>query len=268
MAAPGTYLLQWMITNDIGCDTTYDTLTIKAYPPPLSGIITANVNACVGSDVSVAMGNYIGTIQKWQYNPVPLDDNIWRDTLVTTSIITFISIRDSFEVRAIVQSAGWQDGCTSTDTSNVLLINAAPGSMPGTTGPDNTLCTGNNTGTIKLTGNVGNIVRWDYTNNKGVTWNVINSTSDSITYKNLRTTTWFKAVIQSSLCGNISSSITVITVLDSVTQAEAGEDQILCNSTQTTLAGNAIASAEQAVWSQLKGGAVTFSSINVPNPTG
>ncbi len=262
--ALGRYSLIYAISNDAGCTPTKDTVIINVFEKPVAGVISGNTNVCVGNDVLVTLSPYTGKIKKWQYNVAPLNDNIWKDTLVTSPSINFLSVSDSFAVRVIIESLGATYGCTSTDTSNVLIINAAPGTIPGTTGLAETVCAGINAGIIQLTGNTGNIVRWEYSTNNGNTWLPINNTNSSITYNNLSVSTYFRAVVQSGNCGDITSSATLITVLQPVTQAIVGADQILC-STSTVLEGNAPAAMEKGVWSQLSGPSnVAFNNTSSP----
>lgn len=263
----GTYQLIWQITNDGGCSVTYDTINIRAYDKPLAGVVSGITNACVGSNVTLTMGAYKGAIKKWQYNPAPINDGVWIDTLITSPSIKFNSIQDTIAVRAIVESVGVPDNCTSTDTSNTVVIKALPPTIPGTTGPNNTVCMGTNSGTIQLSGHLGSIIGWEYSENNGGNWFAINDTSSVITYKDLTISTWFRAVVQSGSCGRMPSGKTVIIVLDSVTQANAGADQKLCNATQAILSGNNPAAGEDVLWTQLSGNAATLSANNVANVT-
>jgi gliding motility-associated-like protein len=265
--AAGTYALEWSITNDAGCLPTKDTVTITVVQKPAAGKITATPVVCAGSDVAVNMGAYTGVIRKWQYNPAPINDNIWIDTAVTSSDINFLNVRDTFGVRAIVDANAAGLGCYSSDTSNAIVVNVIPGTIPGTTGPDATICKGSNSGNIELKGYVGNIIKWEYSANNGSNWNTINNTTSAFNYNNLNTTTLFRAVVESGTCGSAFSSITKITVIDIVTTAAAGTDQTLCAATSINLNGNVAATGETVSWKQVKGSTVIFSSITVPNPT-
>jgi gliding motility-associated-like protein len=265
--SPGLYQLQWKITNPAGCSASYDTVNINVYEKPAAGIIAADTSICLGSNVTVTMGAYVGNIKKWQYNPAPISDGIWRDMPVTSSSITFNSITDTFAVRAIVESKGIPAGCFATDTSNVLVINAVPLTVGGVTTSPATVCASANSGVIKLTGNVGRVLRWEYSYNNGSNWDVINNTTDSLVYNNLIATTLYRAVVESGNCGIENSEPTLITVLDIITQANAGPDQLLCNDTQTTLLGNSPKANEQGIWSLISGKPVVFSANNIPTPT-
>jgi len=264
--APGNYALEWSITNDAGCAPTKDTVIITVVQKPVAGNITATPVVCAGSDVAVNMGSFTGVIRKWQYNPAPINDNIWIDTVVTSSAVNFLNVKDTFAVRAIVDANAGGLGCYSSDTTNVIVVKVIAATIPGSTGPDATVCKGSNSGNIILTGNVGNITRWEYSDDNGTKWNTINNTTTSFNYNKLNTTTLFRAVVESGNCGSAFSSVTKITVVDAVTIAAAGPDQTLCAATSMNLKGNAAATGETVSWKQLKGSSVTFSSTTLPNP--
>ena len=263
--ATGTYQLLWTITNDAGCAPTIDTLVIHAFAKPVAGTVSGISELCAGNDVTISMNSWVGNIKKWQYNPAPLNDNIWLDTLVTTGTIQFLGVLDSFAVRAIVVSSGAAFGCTSEDTSNIHVVNVAPGTVPGTTGPNAIICAGTNGGIINLTGNVGAILRWEYSINNGSSWIAISNTTNQQSYSNLTTTTWYRAVIQSASCGQVNSSTTVITVTPPVTLADAGSNIITCNGS-VTLGANDPSSIETGSWTQAGGPtAAVFSSSTSPS---
>ncbi len=263
----GTYMLQYTISNDAGCAPTRDTLVINVFDKPVAGPITANTQICAGSDVVVTLNSYIGVIKKWQYNPAPVNDNIWIDTLVTNPVISFLNVQDTMAVRVIVVSGGSAMGCNSADTSNVLVIRVAPSTIPGTTAANDTICSGLNGGIITLSGNVGNIVGWQTSTTSGNSWVSVANTSNTLQYANLTATTWFRALIESANCGVVPSSITIITVVDTITQPNAGADILLCNSTQTVLSANAVALGETGLWSQVGGAPIVFSANNIPTVT-
>ena len=264
-SAKGIYTLVWTINNDAGCAPTNDTTRIIVFERPAVGTVTGVTSVCAGTDVTISLDSWNGNIRKWQYNPAPLNDNIWIDTLVTTGTIQFLGAMDSFAVRVVVQSEGIAYGCTEEVTSNIHIVNVAPGTVPGTTGPNATFCAGSNSGLINLTGHVGDVIRWEYSRNNGASWTPVSNTSTSISYVDLNATTWYRAVIQSASCGEINSSTTIITVLSPVTIANAGADLVTCTD-NVSLAGNTPAALENVNWQQIGGPSpVSFSSVTTPS---
>ncbi|MBN9296185.1 MAG: PKD domain-containing protein [Filimonas sp.] len=251
---PGTYKLVWQISNDAGCTPKTDTVTIKVYVKPVAGaVILGQTNVCAGTDVTFTSPSYTGTILKWQYKTVPLNNNSWIDTLVTGPAITFRNVQDTFAVRTWVVSAGAADGCGTVDTSGPVVLNVAPQTQIGHITPDTSVCKNANTGIVSIKDHVGNIVRWEFSIDNGSNWIPINTNNTSITYNNLTQTTWYRAIVQSGVCPPLPSQVSIVTTRDGVTVANAGGDQALCNTTTASLLANVPALNETGLWSQVTG---------------
>jgi PKD repeat protein len=122
-----------------------------------------------------------------------------------------------------------------SDDVNIIVDLPSNG---GTTAGSAPVCAGNNSGNITLSGQVGSIVEWQSSTDGFATFSTIASTSASIPYLNLTTTTQYRAIIKNGICGNAFSTVSTITVNQGAVSANAGIDQTLCNLTSTTLAGN------------------------------
>lgn len=262
---PGTYVLTWKISNDIGCTPIMDTMKIFVYPKPVAGV-TAPTSAitCNGTDVTINLQSYTGVVMKWQYNTNPISDNIWNDTLVTNPVITFQNLQDTILVRCIVGSGGELNGCPSYDTTVYSYIAVNPKTLGGNTNPDATVCKNDNNGNIALTGNTGTVQRWEFSINNGSNWNQINNTTTTQSYTNLNTSTIYRAMVQSGVCPPKYSDTTTIAVVDPVTTSNAGADQKLCNQTTTTLNANTVTSGT-GKWIQVGGTAINFANDGLPN---
>src|SRR5690606_11202704 len=80
------------------------------------------------------------------------------------------------------------------------------------------------TGTITLSGHLGSVKRWESSINNGQSWETISNTGSSLTYNDVRITTWFRAVVQSGVCAPEYSGITVITMLPGVSEVRMGPE--------------------------------------------
>ena len=92
-----------------------------------------------------------------------------------------------------------------------ITITVYPSSVGGTIASDATVCNGNNSGILTLSGNIGNVIRWESSTNGGGTWNNIANTSSSQSYANLTQTTQYRAMVQSGTCASVYSGIATIT---------------------------------------------------------
>lgn len=154
-----------------------------------------------------------------------------------------------------------------TPSSNTVTIVVDPSSVGGTTAGTDTVCSGNNSGTITLSGQVGKIIRWQQSTDGGTTFTPVANTSATLQYSNLTTTTQYRAQVQSGVCLAAFSSVTTITVSQPAVQANAGPNQEICNTGTYTLQGNNPAPGTGR-WTQTSGPAgVTFSDATQPNAT-
>jgi intracellular sulfur oxidation DsrE/DsrF family protein len=114
-------------------------------------------------------------------------------------------------------------------------ITINPQTVPGTLAASATVCATSNAGTLTLTGYTSAVVRWESSIDNGSTWSNILNTTSLIAYNNLTATTQYRVSVQSGVCAPQYSNIATITVLQAVTIANAGVDQVLCSTTSATL---------------------------------
>jgi PKD repeat protein len=161
-------------------------------------------------------------------------------------------------------------GCGASHQDIVVTVDLP--SIGGTTlftnGTDKLTICRNDGGTINLTGNVGNIIRWEQSTDNGVTWATIagNHTTATYTFTNLQQSTSFRAVSLNGTCTSANSTSAVVTVNLPTAPALAGNAQTLCNQTSVTLAGNAPPAGTSAKWTLTSGQTgVTFDDDTKPN---
>ncbi|MEI6949684.1 PKD domain-containing protein [Paraflavisolibacter sp. H34] len=214
----GIYELVWTITNDAGdCAASSDKMILRAYDKPVSGTLSGATDVCQGNNVTLTLSGAMGDIYKWEFNPAPLAGGAWTGTSYAGPSATFTNVQETFSARAIVRSQGQADGCPAEVVSNVLLVNVAPPSDPGTTSGATTVCKTANSGTVTLSGYTGSILRWESSENGGASWTPVAHTAATLPYAGLLQTTWFRAIVRSGTCGEAASSPTVITVEPPVT---------------------------------------------------
>ena len=139
------------------------------------------------------------------------------------------------EFRAIVSS-----GSCGNDTSNAVTITVDPPVVGGTLSGSTTVCEGSNSGSLVLSGEVGNVIGWETSTDDGITWTNITNTTNTQNYSNISITTWYRAEVQSGTCGNAYSDIAVVTVDAAVFAGTLSGAATVCassNSGTITLAG-------------------------------
>lgn len=138
------------------------------------------------------------------------------------------------------------------DSKDTLQVIIDPVTVPGTLSSQATVCAGNHSGTLQLSGTTGSILHWEYSTDNGANWTIISNNTNQHTYQNLTASTLFRVLVQNSVCATAYSNPVLITVMQPVTIAVAGINQTICNSTTSRLEGNTPSSGT-GVWSQVAG---------------
>jgi|GEM_PF-394919 len=143
--------------------------------------------------------------------------------------------------------------CNASSAS--VTITVIPPTVAGAIDGTTTVCAVNNNGTINLTGNVGNVIRWEQSIDGGTTWQPIPNTTSTLNYNGLTTTTSYRAVVQNPGCAAQTTNITIVRVTQADTQANAGSPQTICNGITARLDGNSAdpGNQETGLWTVAPG---------------
>jgi gliding motility-associated-like protein len=155
---------------------------------------------CAGGDLELTVNTIVGAKYSWK------GPNSFTSTLQNPQI-TGVSTTDAGRYDLTVEIPS---GCASKSTS--VNVNISPKAQGGTVSGTQTVCSGSNTGVISLSGQTGNVVRWDSAGSNTGPWKSIANTSLNQTYSNLTTTTYYRAIVGKGNCSIDSSSIATITV--------------------------------------------------------
>jgi hypothetical protein len=103
-------------------------------------------------------------------------------------------------------------GCTIADTTSVVAHIVSPATVGGSTSGNQTICYNSNA-TINLSGQTGSILRWEFANNSGFSSpTTVTNTTNSLTANNLTSSRYYRAIIKSGACNQITSTSSFITV--------------------------------------------------------
>jgi len=94
-------------------------------------------------------------------------------------------------------------GCSSASDS--ILVEVNPISVAGDLTGHLTICSGENSGTVELNNQTGDIVRWEISPTGLAPWSSITETSTSLAYENLVDLTYYRAIVKSGICSEIAS---------------------------------------------------------------
>ena len=128
------------------------------------------------------------------------------------------------------------------DESHTIRVDTT--TVAGTTSGAAHVCQGNNSGTITLSGNVGDVIYWE-SSEDGSSWTQVNEYSTVLTYNNLTDTTIFRAVVKNGACGVAYSTETTVTTFQLLATISGGDT--ICSGLTDDLTIN-IMNAGTATW--------------------
>lgn len=122
----------------------------------------------------------------------------------------FVANAAAADAGTFVVSVALAAGCSPQIDSTEVAVSTTTlgGALSGT----NTVCVDTNAGTITLSGNNGDVQRWELSSSMGGPWTSIENTTTSLTYSNLINTTYYRAFVKSGDCLLDTSTLATVTV--------------------------------------------------------
>lgn len=130
-------------------------------------------------------------------------------------------------------------GANACLTTNTTTISVVPSTVAGVASSDQLLCSGFTPSNIILTGNVGNILRWEYADDPAFTVNLttIANTTNTLTVAQMGSFTtirYFRAIVKNGICNQVNSN-TVFVSYPSTTWNGSAWSAGLPDSTKMTI---------------------------------
>ena len=192
------------------CNQTYSTVFKITVTEIAGGTLSGPERVCANSNSgTISLAGHLGTILRWEWSNDGFQSHV--QTLAHTQAdYTFTNIAADTWYRAIVGNAE----CGET-ASTIHLIRTDAVSQGGSlTGPA-AVCKGTNSGTLTLSGHVGQILNWEYSDDGFVAHSqIVASTASTLTFSNLTANRWYKAVVKSGVCNAASSTIFKVSVTE------------------------------------------------------
>ena len=246
-----------------------DTAIVRVDNISNGGLLEEDMVVCAGSNEdTLILSGFIGDIISWE-----IDSGLGYQSLgVVGDSLIFSDLDTTTSYRVEVKN-----GVCPSVYSNAVTVSVTPTTVGGTLiTATPTVCEGDNSGTILLTNYVGNITRWEYSEDNGSTWTPIIETSESIAYLNILRETQYRVFIQESGCPDVYSSTLTIFVDEPSVAGILASDAVVCDSVHSgtlTLSGSL---GNSIVWQSVDTGAVndsiqlggtTYDYANLTNTT-
>jgi hypothetical protein len=174
-----------------------------------------------------------GNVVRWESAVAPFTS--WTAITNTASTYTSGALSQTTAFRAVVRS-----GVCAAANADSTIVTVSPTTVKGAVSGGAAICAGANSGLLTLSGNTGNVVRWESAVAPFSSWTAITNTASTYTSGALSQTTAFRAVVQSGVCGIANADSTVVTVSPATVRGTVSGNTPVCTGTSSnlTLASN------------------------------
>lgn len=212
--------------------------------------MTGTTTICAGTTTTLtATGGTTGTTGVFEWGTgTTIGSNIISGA-TTASITVSPTSNTTYWVRRV-------DSLCGTATSGVSqTINVTSATVAGTLSTTTTtICRNTQPNSIVLSGNTGNVIKWQYANDAAFTSGVtdIASTSNTLTgaqIGNIPATRYFRAVVQSGTCPSVYTTPIGITIPAAVTYSNGAWNGTPNSTTPVVISGNLTLSSDLNVCS-------------------
>lgn len=182
-------------------------LAAKVSAQSVGGIASgANTYCDTFNSGFISITGYVGNVTTWQYSTN--GGTTWTNNSNTFSSQSYFNLKQTTCYRAVVKN-----GSFPSDTSTIACITIYLPTVGGTIIGGGSFCGSSGTGTLNLTGNTGNVLKWQSSTTSGSSWLDITNTTTSLAYSNITQNTLYRAIVQNStFCLQDTSSIASFTI--------------------------------------------------------
>jgi hypothetical protein len=209
----GGYLCEFGgMPNDNTDYTPFFTRNVTVSGSSTGTITGGGVNVCTGSNsTTLTITNFTGSVVRWESSPDNFLATVNNITSTSTSYVVS-NITQTTYYRAVVNSTS-PNVCNGQVTSSVPIY-VTPTIAGNITAVNNTICAGGDV-ELTLSGNQGNVNKWQWSSNSGSTWTNVANTTTFLTQTIASAGTYlFRAEVQTPGCGAaVNTSNKTITVI-------------------------------------------------------
>lgn len=197
----GSKNIKQVVINQFGCK---DSIIKTMYVEPLPNItFSAQSPVCIGDSMLFTNNSWVGgtgVISQWVWD---FGDGNYSGQFQPWH--TYLSPGTyTVELKAVSDY-----GCADSST---ITVEVSPLSVGGQLLQDDTVCSGQNSGMLQLTGNTGTPVQWEYSTDGGINWFAISNTGVQQPYNNLTQDRIYRVLVKSGACPAVYSDTVMIKV--------------------------------------------------------
>ncbi len=222
-------------------------VSVTISPISAGGVLTGGGTVCFDSAYTLTLSSFTGAINYWESSPVA--DFATGNTVIANSsnTLTVSEAKTSLYYRAFVKS-----GSAPGKFSSSAFVAVVPLSKGGEITPTvSSICKNELGGILTLSNEVGNVLKWQKSEDSGVNWTDVSNTNTTLTLPNLSLTTSYRAVVQNGSCAIDTSNPVTITVNNTPSITDI-PNTIVCLGDSLTLGQDPVAGHSYSWYSNLE----------------
>jgi gliding motility-associated-like protein len=211
-----------VLFGDICVDTETPVVAVNVDPSLDKGTPSADLNLCSDNiSGNISLSGFSSTIVNWEESI--LGSGTWTSTGSNSNPLSIVGTSVSTLFRAVISS-----GVCGTMFSDTIAVLIEPIVIPGTISGGITVCSGNNSGILTLSGNANDFGFEWYVSTDGVNFVPTSITSNTFNYSNIAQTTYYKVILQGNYCSDAETPVATITVDQPLNLGTVSSDLTLC----------------------------------------
>jgi gliding motility-associated-like protein len=241
-----------------GCESSNRTaVNVSVFPNSIGGAVSGSTTVCSGTNsTTLTLSGYTGNIIKWQRSTIADFSANVTDINNLNATYTATNINTPTYFRAVVQS-----GTAPLEYSSPAFIDINSQSIGGTLSTSTSICRGETSGLLTVSGFNGNIIRWEQSDNYGATWTTISNTTNTYTSGPLTTTTQYRVIVKNGVCSETQSSVVTITVKATPVVTDISNQEVCFGETRTF--GDAFIGGHTYSWTSDLGYSSTLPQVSI-----
>ncbi len=241
-----------------GCESNNRTaVTISVFPNSIGGAVSGSTTVCSGTNsTTLTLSGYTGNIIKWQRSTIADFSANVTDINNLNATYTATNISTPTYFRAVIQS-----GTAPVEYSSPAFIDVNSQSNGGTLSSSTSICKGETSGLLTVSGFNGTILRWEQSTDGGTNWTTIANTTNSYTSGPLTTTTQYRVIVKNGICSEAQSSVATITIKATPVVTDIPNQQVCFGATKTF--GDAFIGGHSYSWTSDLGYSSTLPQVNI-----
>lgn len=238
-----------------------DSAIVTVTPLVVKGAVTGGSGICAGStSANLVLGGQTGAVIRWERAVAPY--TTWTSITNTNTTYTSTALNQTTAFRAVVQS-----GACGVANSDSTIVTVTPVVVKGLVSGGNTICFGSTSALLTLSGETGNVVRWESAVSPFSSWVAIANTNTSYTSGSLTQTTAFRAVVQSGACGVANSDSTIVIVTPLVNGGMVSGGAAICSGSTSGILNVTGYNGTVIRWESAVAPYTNWTNISNTNPT-